>query len=74
LTLFAFDGGQELSEHSAPFDAYVQILEGEAALVIGGTAVAARAGSLVRMPAGVPHAVRAVTAFKMLLIMLKEPR
>ncbi len=74
LTLFAFDGGQGLSEHSAPFDAYVQILEGEAELVIGGTSVMARAGSLVRMPADVPHAVHAVTALKMLLVMLKEPR
>ncbi len=74
LTVFAFDAGQGLSEHSAPFDAYVLILEGEAELTIGGAPVLARAGDLVRMPADVPHGVQAVTAFKMLLVMLKEPR
>jgi quercetin dioxygenase-like cupin family protein len=73
LTIFAFAAGQGLSEHSAPFDAYVQILTGEATLAIGGSPVAARAGDLVLMPANVPHAVHAVTAFKMLLVMFKEP-
>ena len=71
LTLFAFDAGQGLSEHSAPFDAIVQILDGEAELTIGGEAVTAAAGQLVVMPANVPHAVRAPGRFKMLLTMLR---
>lgn len=72
LTLFAFDAGQELSEHTAPFDAFVQVLDGEVELTIGGERVAARTGETVRMPAGVPHAVRAVAPFKMLLAMVRE--
>ncbi|MFO8071764.1 MAG: cupin domain-containing protein [Polyangia bacterium] len=72
LTLFAFDAGQELSEHSAPFDAVVQIIDGEAELVIGGEEVPARAGQTVLMPADVPHAVRAPGRFKMLLVMIRE--
>jgi len=71
LTLFAFDKGQKLSEHSAPFDAVVQILDGEAELVIGGKRVRAAAGQLVVMPANVPHAVNAVKRFKMFLTMLR---
>lgn len=71
LTVFAFDRGQELSEHSAPFDAYVQVLDGRVELVIGGRSVVAEAGQLVLMPADVPHAVRAVERFKMLLVMFK---
>ena len=71
LTLFAFDAGQELSEHSAPFDAYVQVLAGQVALTIGGARVEAAAGQTVLMPADVPHAVRAETRFKMLLTMLR---
>ena len=71
LTLFAFDGGQGLSEHSAPFDAIVHILDGEAKLTIGGKPVCAAAGQLVVMPANVPHAVNAEQRFKMLLIMLR---
>ena len=71
LTLFAFDAGQGLSEHSAPFDAIVHVIEGEAVLVIGGKRVPAAAGRLVIMPANVPHAVRAAKRFKMLLIMLR---
>jgi quercetin dioxygenase-like cupin family protein len=72
LTVFAFDAGQELSEHTAPFDAYVQLLDGEAVLVIDGQAVSVAAGETVLMPANVPHAVRAETRFKMLLIMLRS--
>ncbi|MBU0716373.1 MAG: cupin domain-containing protein [Verrucomicrobia bacterium] len=72
LTLFAFDAGQGLSEHTAPYDAVVQILDGEAELVIAGKSVKARAGELVIMPSGVPHAVRAVQRFKMLLTMIRE--
>ncbi|MFZ5874007.1 MAG: cupin domain-containing protein [Bacillota bacterium] len=71
LTLFAFDAGQGLSEHTAPFDAVVQILDGKAALMIGGQALEASAGQLVIMPANVPHALRAVERFKMLLTMIR---
>jgi quercetin dioxygenase-like cupin family protein len=71
LTLFAFDQGQELSEHTAPFDAVVEALEGEVVLTIGGKAVAAAAGQTVVMPANVPHAVKAVTRLKMLLTMIR---
>ena len=72
VTLFAFDAGQGLSEHSAPFDAMVQVLDGTVELVIGGKSIQAAAGELVVMPANVPHAVRATTQFKMLLTMLKK--
>lgn len=71
LTLFAFDAGQELSEHSAPFDAFVHVIEGEAVIVIGGTPVTARAGQMVLMPANVPHGVKAGQRFKMLLVMIR---
>ncbi len=71
LTLFAFDAGQELSEHTAPFNAVVQVLDGTASLTIGGKPVAVQAGELVLMPANVPHAVRAGTRFKMLLTMFR---
>ncbi len=71
LTLFAFDEGQELSEHSTPYDAFVQVLEGEAQLTIGGRPVPARGGQTVLMPANVPHALRATTRFKMLLTMIR---
>jgi quercetin dioxygenase-like cupin family protein len=71
LTLFAFDKGQGLSEHTSPYDATVQILDGEAELTIAGKKVAARPGDLVVMPARVPHAVRAARRFKMLLIMIR---
>lgn len=72
LTLFAFDAGQELSEHTAPFDAFVQVLDGSVELTIGGERVVAKAGETVRMPAGIPHAVRAIEPFKMLLSMVRE--
>lgn len=72
VTLFAFDSGQSLSEHSAPFDAIVHIVDGEAELVIGGKNVSAAAGHAILMPANVPHAVHAPKRFKMLLVMLKE--
>ncbi|GAB4252912.1 cupin domain-containing protein [Deferrisoma sp.] len=71
LTLFAFAQGQNLSEHTAPFDAVVQVVDGEALLIIGGEEVRAGAGELVIMPAHVPHAVRAEKRFKMLLIMIR---
>ena len=72
LTLFAFDAGQGLSEHTSPYDATVLIVEGEAVLMIGGQRVEAKAGELVIMPANVPHDVRAEKRFKMLLIMVRE--
>jgi quercetin dioxygenase-like cupin family protein len=71
LTLFAFDAGQSLSEHSAPYDAYVNVLDGAAELVIGGESVRASAGEIVLMPADVPHAVRAPERFKMMLVMIR---
>jgi quercetin dioxygenase-like cupin family protein len=71
LTLFAFDAGESLSEHSAPFDAYVQVLDGEVELKIGGKRVPAKAGETVLMPANVPHGVDAVKPFKMLLTMIR---
>ena len=72
LTVFAFDAGQALSEHTAPFDAIVQVLEGEVELTIGGKPVPASDGEVVLMPATVPHGLRAATRFKMLLVMLRE--
>jgi quercetin dioxygenase-like cupin family protein len=71
VTLFAFDAGQELSEHSTPFDALVQVLDGEAQITIGGVAHRVTAGEIILMPANVPHAVGAPTAFKMLLTMIR---
>jgi quercetin dioxygenase-like cupin family protein len=72
VTAFAFDAGQSLSEHTAPFDAIVQVLDGTVELVIGGKVVEANAGQTVLMPANVPHAVNAKARFKMLLLMVRE--
>ena len=71
MTLFAFDAGQGLTEHTSPFEALVMVLEGSLTLTIGGTAVVARPGAIVRMPANVPHAVDAPEPCRMLLTMLK---
>lgn len=71
LTLFAFDTGQSLSEHTSPYDATVCVLDGTATLTIGGKIVKAGAGDMVIMPANVPHDVRADVPFKMLLIMIR---
>jgi quercetin dioxygenase-like cupin family protein len=71
ITLFAFDQGQELSEHTAPFDALVQVLDGEADIIIGGTPHRVKEGQLILMPANIPHAVKAVASFKMMLTMLR---
>ena len=73
VTLFAFDAKEELSEHSAPFDALVFVLEGEILLTIAGKSVPATPGTVVRMPADIPHALRAEEASKMMLVMLREP-
>jgi len=72
VTIFAFDAGQGLSEHTAPFDALVQILDGEAEITVSGKAVNAKTGELVVMPAGEPHSLKARKRFKMLLIMLRS--
>jgi quercetin dioxygenase-like cupin family protein len=72
ITLFAFGEGQALSEHTVPFHAFVQVLDGEAEFVIGGKSILATAGQTVVMPANVPHAVNAVRAFKMLLTMIRK--
>jgi quercetin dioxygenase-like cupin family protein len=71
VTLFAFDKGQKLSEHTAPYDALVQILDGSARLTIGGEDVEVSAGQIVIMPGNVPHAVCADERFKMLLTMIR---
>ena len=71
LTLFAFDAGQGLNEHTAPYDAYVQVLDGEGELVVGGTPIRVTAGDTVLMPAGVAHSVAATRRFKMLLTMIR---
>jgi quercetin dioxygenase-like cupin family protein len=73
LTLFAFDAGQELTEHTSPFDALVMVLEGSLALTIDGKELTATPGTIVRMPSTVPHAVRAPQPARMLLLMLREP-
>lgn len=71
VTLFAFDAGQELSEHTAPFDALVHVLDGEAEVTIAGRVFSVRTGDAIVLPAGQPHAVKAVTRFKMLLTMIR---
>ncbi len=72
ITLFAFDAGQDLSEHTAPFDALVYVLDGEVVLTVGGKKVVAAEGEAVMMPAGIPHAVLAEKRFKMLLSMIRK--
>lgn len=72
VTLFAFDEGQALSEHRAPFDAFVTALSGLAEITVGGKAGKVRTGETVFMPADVPHALRAVEAFKMMLVMIRK--
>lgn len=72
LTLFAFDEGQGLTEHTSPFEALVLVLDGSLTLTIGSAPVRAMPGTVVRMPAGVPHALDAPEACRMLLIMLRE--
>lgn len=72
VTLFAFDQGQELSEHTAPFDALVHVLDGEAEIRISGEGFRLKAGEAIIMPANEPHAVRAPTRFRMLLTMIRK--
>jgi quercetin dioxygenase-like cupin family protein len=73
VTLFAFDAGQGLEEHTSPFDALVLVLEGDLHLTIGGAEAKALPGTIVRMPGGIPHALQAGQPSRMLLIMLREP-
>jgi quercetin dioxygenase-like cupin family protein len=72
VTLFAFDEGQSLSEHTAPFDALVQILDGEAEITISGKSLLMKKGEMVIIPANEPHALKAVKKFKMMLTMIRS--
>lgn len=72
VTLFAFDKGEGLSEHKAPFDALVYIIEGESEIIISGKPFHLKDGEMIIMPADQPHALKAITKFKMLLVMIKS--
>ena len=72
ITLFAFDKGQGLSEHTSPYDAFVEVIDGSTKLVIAGREIIACAGQIVIMPANVPHSVFAEEKFKMLLVMIRK--
>jgi quercetin dioxygenase-like cupin family protein len=71
LTVFAFGAGQGLSEHTVPYDAFVQILDGDAEVTIAGTVHPLSVGQMIIMPAGQPHSLKAVRKFKMLLVMIR---
>jgi quercetin dioxygenase-like cupin family protein len=71
VTLFAFDTGQGLSEHTAPYDALVYIIDGEAEVTISGKVLSVKAGEMVIMPADEPHALKATKRFKMMLVMIR---
>ena len=71
VTMFAFDEGRGLSEHTTPFDALVHLLDGEAEIIISGKTFLLREGEIITMPANEPHAVRAVKRFKMILTMIR---
>jgi len=71
LTLFSFGAGQGLSEHTAPYDAFVQVVDGEAEITIDDQAQTVKAGQMIIMPANHPHALQAVKPFKMLLVMIR---
>ena len=72
VTIFAFDQDQGLSEHTAPFDALVQVVEGETEIVISGQPHRLHGGEIILMPAGQPHALKAITRFKMVLTMIRS--
>lgn len=74
ISLFAFDKGESLSEHTAPFDAMVQVVEGTAHIIINGQTHVVSAGQCIIMPANIAHAVAAPERFKMVLTMIKEPK
>src|SRR5512133_1460438 len=71
VTMFSFDAGQGLSEHTAPYDAFVQIVDGEAEVTINGAPHVVAAGQIIIMPANIPHELKAVKPFKMLLVMIR---
>ncbi len=71
VTLFAFDAGEELSEHTSPYEALIYVVDGEARVTIAGEAHTVARGEMIALPAGRPHAVKAEQAFKMLLILIK---
>ncbi len=72
VTLFSFDKGEGLSEHKTPFDALVQIIEGEAEIILNGKTNMVKAGSAIILPADIPHALKAIEKFKMLLTMIRS--
>lgn len=72
ITLFAFDKDQSLSEHTAPFDALLSVIDGKAEVIIGGNPNIVLSGQMILMPANIPHAVNAIEKFKMMLVMVKE--
>jgi quercetin dioxygenase-like cupin family protein len=72
ITLFAFDAGEGLSEHTAPFEAVVQILDGKAEITIGGKPFTVQSGEGILLPAQVPHALKAIEKFKMMLTMIRS--
>ncbi len=74
ISLFAFDRGEGLSEHTAPFDALVQVVDGRAEITVGGKKHLLEKGDSIIMPANIPHALRAVEKYKMVLTMIKEPK
>lgn len=74
ITFFAFDQGQNLSEHTAPYDATVLIVEGMSKITVGGKEHLLKEGEMIIMPANIPHALEAVEPFKMMLIMIKDPK
>ncbi len=71
VTLFAFDLGQGLSEHTAPYNALVEVLDGKVAITISGKSVVVTAGEIIILPAGKPHALQSITPFKMMLVMIR---
>lgn len=72
ITIFAFDKGQGLSEHTAPFDALVQVIDGAAEVIISGKSHITKAGEMIILPAGKPHAIKSKGQFKMMLVMIRE--
>lgn len=72
ITIFAFDKGQGLSEHTAPFDALVQVIDGAAEVIISGKLHITKAGEMIILPAGKPHAIKSKGQFKMMLVMIRE--
>lgn len=72
ISLFAFDKGEALSEHTAPFDAMIEVVDGKGEIIIGGNPFTVGTGETIIMPAGIPHSVKAVERFKMVLTMIKS--